>query len=117
MKKYGKENREKMILMNRKIKEILDNHERRISRLEGILKEKTARKIVSKKKSILDLLIELKNEGFFKQPKYLKDIVDKLASRGYHYQSSSLTNPLQRAVRNRILGRIKKKGKWAYVER
>ena len=99
------------------IRKILKNYERRIARLEGILKEKSVKKTVSRKKSILDLLIELKREGFFRQPRYLRDIVDKLASRGYHYQPSSLTEPLRRAVRNRILGRIKKKGKWAYVER
>lgn len=103
--------------MNKEIQKILEHHERRIARLEGILKEKPVRKLVSRKKSILDLLIELKREGFFKQPRYLRDIVDKLASRGYHYQSSSLTEPLRRAVRNRVLGRIKKKRKWAYVER
>ena len=100
-----------------KIFKTLDDHEKRISKLEETSKEKPVRKIVSKRKSIRDLLIELKNEGFFKQPKHLKEIVDKLASRGYHYQPSSLTEPLQRAVRNRVLGRIKKEGKWAYVER
>lgn len=101
---------------DREIQKILENHEQRISKLEDVLK-KEPRKAVRKKKSITDLFIELKEEGFFKQPRYLKDIVDKLASRGYYYQQSSLSAPLQRAVRNRILGRIKREGKWAYIGR
>jgi len=102
-----------------KLKQILDTHEKRISTLEAALKGSSGklRKATAGKKSILDLLIELKEPGFFKQPRFLNDIVNKLSELGYHYSNTSLTEPLQRAVRQRILGRIKKDGKWAYVAR
>jgi hypothetical protein len=61
--------------------------------------------------------MEMKGERFFDKPKKLKDIVQELARRGYHYRSTSLTNPLQRALRQKKLGRVGKPGNWQYVKR
>jgi len=102
------------------IRKTLKEHDKRLGSLESLAKGKDKRAIV-KKKSILDHLISLKSEGFLDQPKTTKEIIEKLAQEGYHYPSESLTEPLQRAVRQGILGRIKKKveGKtiWAYCKR
>lgn len=93
----------------KKLKEL----EERISKLERA----STQKIKITKNSITDLILELKSEGFFKEPRSVKDIIEILASRGRHYPTSSLTWPLQHAVRTRVLGRIKKDKIWAYVDR
>lgn len=102
-----------------KLAKIVKNHEKRISKLEAKSKVQSASSSehVKGRKSIMDLIIELKNGGFFKKPKFANEIVDKLAAMGHHYAPQSLTEPLQRAVRKRILGRVRKNGKWAYVKR
>jgi hypothetical protein len=99
-----------------KIKKQLENHEKRITQLEkpSARKEKSAS---TKRTTILDMLDGLKADGFFDQPKLLADIANKLAEEGYHYPQSSLTQPLQRAVRGKMLGRLRKDGKWVYAKR
>ncbi len=69
------------------------------------------------KMTIPQLLVELKQEKFFNQPKFTKEIVNRLAMDGHHYPSRSLTYALQQSVRSRTLGRVEKNGKWAYVSR
>jgi len=102
-------------LTDKEIQKMLENHEKRISALEGI-KEKL--KVPRKKKaSITQLILELKSDGFFNKPKNWNDIQKALAERGRVYPLSSLTDPLQRLVRKRELGRIKIEKKWGYVKR
>jgi len=102
-----------------KIEKILRDHETRIKRLEEKLSNKPTSEATSKKKStsVFDFLMELKTEGFFDKPRLLKEIVQELARRGYHFRSTSLTNPIQRALRQKKLGRVGKQGKWQYVKR
>ena len=100
----------------KKISKRVENHEKRIQRLEELAKVKRGR-ISSKKKSVLDHVIDLKSEGFFDNPQTLSDIVHRLAEKSYHYPQTSLTEPLQRAVRQGVLGRLKRDGKWAYCKR
>jgi hypothetical protein len=102
-KKYGVES----------ITDWLIKLDERVAKLEGLPQEK----IKITKESITDLILELKSEGFFKEPRTAKEIVDILASKGRHYPPNSLTWPLQHAVRTRMLGRLKKEKKWAYVAR
>lgn len=90
------------------------------ARVEKLEKAVFAEKLVFQKfgkKSIMDHFKELKAEKFFDKPRFLREIGEKLVEKGYHYPLESLTDPLQRAVRRRVLGRIKKEGKWAYVKR
>ena len=101
-----------------KIKKIIAGHEERIKKLEGDLgrgSKDTGKQ--RKPKSIMDFLMELKNDGFFTKPKLLKEIKTELSRRGHHYKTQSLTEPLQRAVRQRKLGRIGEEKKWQYVRR
>jgi len=103
----------------KKINEILMKHEKRISDLENMLKKEDKRKEIDTAKpvSVSGLIEGLKDEGFFNVPRSLKEIKNELARNNYHYAVTSLTNPLQRLVRQRILGRILQNGKWAYVKR
>lgn len=102
-----------------KIKKIIADHENRLRKLEGtnVGKKSKSSETPQKKSSITEHLLELKSDGFFKQPRLLKDIVNELARRGYHYRPTSLTEPLQRSVRKNNLGRIGKSGQWKYVNR
>lgn len=101
------------------LEKVLQDHEKRIKKLEAssntsnMQKQKPA----NGRKSITDLLVELKDEGFFDEPKRVNEIVEKMAENGHHYPGSSLTEPLLRAVKNRVLGRLKKEGQWGYVKR
>ncbi|MDD5494225.1 MAG: hypothetical protein PHG36_06110 [Dehalococcoidia bacterium] len=98
------------------IKKILLDHEKRISNLEK--PSISGKKIIANTKTtIIGRLSYLKQEGFFDQPKFLPEIIIRFAEEGYHYPPSSLTAPLQRAVRQRLLGRLKKDNKWGYVKR
>jgi len=98
------------------IKKKLEEHDKRIEKVERFVSGKRNR-AAKVRKSILDHLVEFKSDGFFNDPRFLKEIVEKLAQEGYHYRVQSLTEPLQRAVRRGVLGRIKKEGKWAYCKR
>ena len=99
---------------NKKIDEIL----KKISSTQKENKIKPQKKIVkTKKESVFSLIENLKQENFFDTPRSLKEIQKELQKLNYHYEVTSLTNPLQRLVRQRVLGRILEKGKWAYVKR
>ena len=99
-----------------KIKKMLDDHEARLKKLEGKTTGVKNLKIKDAS-SITDYLMEMKGDSFFKNPKLLKDIINELGRRGHHYNATSLTEPLQRAVRQKKLGRVGQKGKWQYVSR
>lgn len=105
--------------MSEEIKKILDNHEKRISQLEkkSDVNLRKTKKSPVQRKTISDHLEYLKSEGFFDQPKKLKEIVERLAQEGFHYAPQSLTWSLQKAVQKNILGRMKKEKKWAYCKR
>jgi len=100
----------------KKILKKLEEYEKRIEDLENQIKGKS-KNVLTKKKSITDHLEILKAEGFFDQPKFVKEIVKRLGQKGYHYRPESLTRSLQYTVRKGILGRVKKEGKWAYCKR
>lgn len=99
-----------------KIKKLLEDHENRITTLEGTNKRKKMKRTGSKE-GAYGYLLELRDDGFFDKPKTLKEIVTELARLGHYYKSTSLTNPLQRLIIQKKLGRIGKRGKWQYVKR
>lgn len=97
---------------------MLKQHEERISKLESHFKNKPElTKKKGKRISITDLIHEVKNEGFFDKPKFQREIVDKFEEMGHIYDTKSLSEPISRALKSRILGRKKIDGKWAYVKR
>lgn len=99
------------------IKKKLETHEKRIKYLEELISGK-GKKVIKKSKSIIDHLIKLKSDGFFNQPKTLNEIIARMAKMGYHYKSkSSLSDPLQRAVRQGILERDRPEKNWVYYSK
>lgn len=108
----------------KRVIKLLENQEKRITKIENLLTsrvEKTdSTKHVAKKsnpKSVYGLIEQLKDDSFFDTPKTLKEINSRLRQDGYIYNVTSLTNPLQRLLKQRKLGRISVDGLWAYVKR
>lgn len=100
-----------MILMG-EIKEILDNHERRISRLEKASKEKLAREIVRKKTKVKYVglpgeIIELRDEDFFKNPRTAEEVQQAVKDKGFHHVIDPVKMALLRLVRRKELRRFK----------
>jgi hypothetical protein len=100
-------------------KKEMKKHQKDIKKYVGapVLAKTKASKRKAGKVSISTLILELKEEGFFKQPQGSNAIQKKLASRGHHYPATSLTAPLQRLVRNRELGRVPDGKRGKYVQR
>lgn len=62
------------------------------------------------------LVVELKDEGFFKQPKTLGEIQKRLADLGHHYPITGLSGPMQAQCKQRSLRRFKQDSKYVYAQ-
>ena len=69
----------------------------------------------SKKKGPTGLILELKDENFFKRRRNLADIQKKLEEKGHIYAQTSLSPTLLRLVKKRKLRRVPGKKGWDYV--
>jgi hypothetical protein len=101
------------------IKKIIQDHEKRISKLESShnAPKPTQKQKAKARKSTRDLLIILKNEGFFKAPRRLSDMVARLVEKNYNVSYGDLTKPLAKLVQSETLERKKIDKKWAYLAR
>jgi len=79
--------------------------------------EKKARRSGYSSTSLVSLIQQLKEEGFFDSPKKITDVRDALAQQAHHYPLQSVSTTLIRRVKNGALGRIKEGKSWAYVKR
>lgn len=96
------------------LEKILDNHEKRLIKLEREY-IKTPKMKKSKHKSILDLLNEIKSEEFFSTKRTPREIMHRLSEKGHTYKRiQSLTGPLQRATKQEIIKREKAEAGWVY---
>jgi hypothetical protein len=95
----------------------LDDYEKRLTRLESYYREAKKPKVKEKKtaNTRLELLLALKDNGFFKRPQFIEGIAEKCSEMGYPTTSRDLTKLLQFAVRSGLLRQIKKDGKWSYM--
>lgn len=81
---------------------------------DRVAKEKGERKESKKRSSASDLIIDLKEEGFFEKPKALRDIARALEERGFLYPITSLSGVVLGLVQKRRLRRKKSEGTWVY---
>jgi len=79
--------------------------------------EKKSRRSETSPTSLVGLIQELKENGFFDTPKKVKDVKDELAQQTHHYPLESISTALIRRVKHGELGRIKEEKMWAYVKR
>jgi hypothetical protein len=79
--------------------------------------EKKSRRSENSSTSLVSLIQDLKNNGFFDTPKKVTDVKDSLAQQTHHYPLPSISTALIRRVKNGELGRIREGKQWVYVKR
>ena len=79
-----------------------------------IAKTRAAGKDEKKRQSASDLVVELREEGFFEKPKGLGDISKALEEKGYLYPVTTLSGVVLGLVQKKYLRRKKIEGKWVY---
>jgi hypothetical protein len=86
-----------------------------VTRAKGkVAKQKGERGENKKRSSASNLIIDLKEEGFFEKPKALGEISKALEERGYLYPVTTLSGVVLGLVQKRELRRKKSEGKWVY---
>ena len=81
---------------------------------EAIARIKSVKKEQKKRAGASDLIVELKEGGFFQKPKSLAEISQALEEKGHIYPTTSLSGVMIALVQKRIMGRKKIDGKWVY---
>ena len=81
---------------------------------ESISRKKIRKREEKKRKAASDLIVELKEEGYFDRPKSLTDIAQVLENRGYLYPTTTLSGVALGLVKKKLLSRKKIDGKWVY---
>jgi hypothetical protein len=81
---------------------------------KAIARAKGAKKTAKVRASAADLIVELREQGFFEKPKALGDIATKLEEQGHLYAVTSLSGIVLGLVKKRHLRRKKLDGKWVY---
>lgn len=74
----------------------------------------TTRKEEKKRTAASDLVINLKEEGFFDKPKGLNEIANSLEEKGYLYPVTTLSGVMLGLVQKKIVGRKRHEGRWVY---
>jgi hypothetical protein len=86
-----------------------------VGRAKEVATKSQARKKETKKRlAASDLMVNLKEDGFFEKPKSLSDISKALEEQGYLYPVTSLSGIVLGLVQKKILRRKKAEGKWVY---
>jgi len=81
---------------------------------EVATKSQARKKETKKRLTASDLMVNLKEDGFFEKPKSLSNISKALEEQGYLYPVTSLSGIVLGLVQKRILRRKKADGKWVY---
>ena len=79
-----------------------------MAKAQGFKKEQKKRAAAS------DLVVELKEDGFFDKPKSLAEIAKALEEKGYIYPVTTLSGVMLGLVQKKLLGRKKAEGRWVY---
>jgi len=90
----------------------------RVDTIGQLKKEVSRRELVKKedkkRRGASDLIIELREGGFFDKPKGINEIGNELEVKGHLYPVTTLSGVLIGLVRKKLLGRKKNDGKWVY---
>lgn len=97
-----------------KILSAFEQSEQVVQVRQRVSKMKVERKEQKKRQSATNLLILLKEEGYFEKPKTLGDITRALEEKGYLYPVTTLSGVVLSLVKNKHLRRKKVEGRWAY---
>jgi hypothetical protein len=97
-----------------KIVSAFEQSERVVQVRQRVSKMKVERKEQKKRQSAAELMIGLKEEGYFDKPKALGDITQALEEKGYLYPVTTLSGVVLSLVKNKHLRRKKVEGRWVY---
>lgn len=81
---------------------------------EELSRTQAAKKEQRKRAAASDLVIGLKEDGFFHKPKALAEIARALEEKGYIYPVTTLSGVVLGLVQKKLLGRKKLEGRWVY---
>jgi hypothetical protein len=81
---------------------------------QTITRRQEVQKAERKRQTATDLIVTLKEEGFFDRPKGLGEISKALEEQGYLYPITSLSGVVLGLVQKRLLRRKKVERKWVY---
>jgi predicted transcriptional regulator YheO len=81
---------------------------------EAIARSRTAKRSEKKREGASDLIVNLRESGFFNKPKSLSEISEALEEKGYLYPVTTLSGVVLGLVKKRELRRKKHERKWAY---
>lgn len=81
---------------------------------EVIARSQTAKKEQKKRAGASDLVIRLKEDGFFDKAKSLTEVSRALEEDGYLYPVTTLSGVMLGLVQKRLLRRKRVEGRWAY---
>ena len=81
---------------------------------EVISRKHAVRKEQKKRSAASNLIVGLKDDGFFDKPKGLGDTAKALEEKGYIYPITTLSGVMLGLVQKRLIGRRKLEGKWVY---
>jgi hypothetical protein len=103
-----------------KIEKMIQDHERRISKLEQVIfVEKVKPEGKQEFKGLSGGIKYLISKGFLSTPKSVKEIQEEMKKEGYHYRYQSISKLLSVDFmkKRKVLTRIKENGIWKYVIR
>jgi hypothetical protein len=80
----------------------------------AIARGRAEKKEQKKRASVSDLVVTLKEDGFFDKPKGLSDISNALEEQGYICPVTTLSAVMLGLVKKRLFRRKKADGKWVY---
>jgi len=81
---------------------------------QAIARSKATRRDEKKREGAGDLIIKLREEGFFNKPKGLGEVSEALEAEGFLYPTTSLSGVVLGLVKKRELRRKKVDGRWVY---
>jgi hypothetical protein len=81
---------------------------------EVVTKAQAANKEQKKRATASDLVVGLKEDGFFNKPKGLLEISKALEEGGYLYPVTTLSGVMLGLVQKKLLGRKRVEGRWVY---
>jgi hypothetical protein len=81
---------------------------------EVIAKTQSAKKEQKRRATASDLVVGLKEDGFFDKPKSLAEVSKALEEQGYIYPVTTLSGVMLGLVQKKLLGRKKIEGRWVY---
>src|SRR5438552_13272060 len=77
-------------------------------------KAREKKREVKKQQTASDLIVIMKEDGFFNTPRGLAQVASQLQKEGRLFPVTTLSGVMLSLVQKKILSRIKKDGHWAY---